>query len=154
MPSVLADPATHVLTTRAYFGALRQWLGPLLDVDRRAYHSRTGPGRLIKIDFGHPETHYEVWHHAGRGRLEVGLHFEGARDLNQAALEHFRPHMVGIKAALPRAELEPWDRGWARLYETLPAPHLTGAGAQEAATLLAAYIATLEPILEGFWEGR
>jgi hypothetical protein len=74
--------------------------------------------------------HYEAWHHSGAGRLEVGLHFEASAAENQAAFDFFRAHASSrSKAELPRAELEPWDRGWTRLYETLPAapPRRPGA---------------------------
>ena len=78
----------------------------------------------MKFHYGRPETHYEAWYHRSQGRIEVGLHFEGSRKLNQACLEFFRAHMVEVKGGLPNAELEPWDRGWARLYETFPATSL------------------------------
>src|SRR5206468_1587096 len=83
-----------------------------------------GRGRLMKVHFGEPAFHYEAWHHAGAGRLEVGLHFEGSAAENQAAFDFFRARIVEVKARLPRAELEPWDRGWTRLYETVPAIRL------------------------------
>src|SRR2546429_2666011 len=75
----------------------------------------------MKLHFGEPAFHYEAWHHTGAGRLEVGLHFEASAVENQAAFDFFRSRMVEVKASLPRAELEPWDRGWSRLYETVPA---------------------------------
>ena len=40
--------------------------------------------------------------------------------------------MVEVKAALRRAELEPWDRGWSRLYETVPAARLDDEVVREA----------------------
>jgi hypothetical protein len=58
--------------------------------------------------------------------------------------------MVEVKARLPRAELEPWDRGWTRLYETLPAPQLDEAVLANAVERLDAYITTLQPMLLGF----
>ncbi len=58
--------------------------------------------------------------------------------------------MVEVKARLPRAELEPWDRGWTRLYETLPAPQLDEVVLANAVERLDAYITTLQPMLLGF----
>jgi hypothetical protein len=55
--------------------------------------------------------------------------------------------MVEVKARLPRAELEPWDRGWSRLYETLPAPQLDEVVLSNAVERLTAYITTLQPML-------
>jgi hypothetical protein len=58
--------------------------------------------------------------------------------------------MVEVKARLPRAELEPWDRGWSRMYETLAAPHLDEAVLEDAGDRMCAYITTLEPLMDGF----
>ncbi len=58
--------------------------------------------------------------------------------------------MVEVKARLPRAELEPWDRGWTRLYETLAAPQLDDVVLANAVERLDAYITTLQPMLLGF----
>jgi hypothetical protein len=58
--------------------------------------------------------------------------------------------MVEIKASLPRAELEPWDRGWTRMYETLAAPQLDEAVLDDAGERLCDYITTLEPLMQQF----
>jgi hypothetical protein len=109
----------------------------------------------MKLHYGHPETHFEAWHHTGAGRLEVGLHFEGSADLNRRAFDFFRARMVEVKARLPRAELEPWDRGWSRLYETLPAPQLDQPVVDATIERMADYITTLQPMVELFWtEGQ
>jgi hypothetical protein len=60
--------------------------------------------------------------------------------------------MVEVKAQLPRAELEPWDRGWSRLYETLPAPTLDESAQDAVQERMGAYITTLQPMLLGFLE--
>lgn len=108
-------------------------------------------GRIMKFHYGHPETHFEAWHHAGAGRMEVGLHFEGAAARNAAAVDFFGHRMLEVKGGLPSAELEPWERGWARLYETFPAPELDLAALDGSAMRLAAYITILQPILNTFW---
>jgi hypothetical protein len=105
----------------------------------------------MKFHYGRPETHYEVWYHGAQGRVEVGLHFEGSRELNEACLQFFRAHMVEVKGGLPNAELEPWDRGWARLYETFPATSLDHLALAATARRVAAYVITLQPLLEQFW---
>ena len=108
----------------------------------------------MKIHFGAPAFHYEAWHHAGAGRLEVGLHFEASAMENQAAFEFFRTRMVEVKASLPRAELEPWDRGWTRLYETLPAARLDDGVLGQTVGLMTVYIVTLQPLLDEFLRSR
>ena len=104
----------------------------------------------MKVHYGRPEFHYEAWHHTGDGRLEIGLHFEGPADENEAAFDFFRVRMIEIKAHLPHAELEPWDRGWSRLYETLPAPQLDESVLDSAVGRMADYIVTLQPLLDSF----
>ena len=104
----------------------------------------------MKVYFGEPAMHYEAWHHSGAGRLEIGLHFEGPAAENQEAFDFFRARMVEVKARLPRAELEPWDRGWSRLYETLPAGRLDDGVVDLAVECMTRYIVTLQPLLDQF----
>lgn len=106
----------------------------------------------MKVHFGEPAFHYEIWHHAGAGRLEIGLHFEASAAENQEAFDFFRARMVEVKASLPRAELEPWDRGWSRLYETIPAARLESGTVESAAAIATAYIESLQPLMEQFLE--
>ena len=104
----------------------------------------------MKLHFGEPSFHYEAWHHSGAGRLEVGLHFEGSARENQAAFDFFRTRIVEVKAGLPRAELEPWDRGWTRLYETVPAARLDNQVLDQAVECMRDYVVTLQPMLDQF----
>jgi hypothetical protein len=142
----------RLLSPGEFFGRLRKSLRSRLPQPYEGFESVRGRGRLIKFHFGHSELHYEVWHHTGAGKLEVGLHFEGAPEVNQRAFDFFRLRMVEIKARLPRAELEPWDRGWSRLYETLPAAHLDEHLVSSAVERLAVYVTTLQPLVEQFLE--
>jgi hypothetical protein len=137
-----------------FFTALRKALKKSLPAELRAFHSIRGRGRLMKVHFGEPAFHYEAWHHAGAGRLEVGLHFEGSAAENQAALEFFRARIVEVKAGLPRAELEPWDRGWTRLYETMPATSLDERVLDQTVECLTEYVVTLQPMLNQFLRSR
>ena len=116
----------------------------------RGINTGRGRGRLMKLHYDRPEFHYEAWHHTGDGRLEIGLHFEGSREENQAAFEFFRSRMIEIKAHLPYAELEPWDRGWSRLYETLPATQLDDRALDAAVGRMVEYIVALQPLLDSF----
>jgi len=120
----------------------------------RKFYTTRGRGRLMKVHFGEPAFHYEAWHHTGAGRLELGLHFEASAGENQAAFDFFRLRMVEVKANLPRAELEPWDRGWSRLYETVPAVRLDDEVVRSGVDCLTEYIVTLQPLLEQFLRSR
>ncbi len=147
-------PAGVVFAPTDFFAALRTELKRALPAQYRGFRWSRGRGRLMKVHFDDPSFHYEVWHHTGAGRLEVGLHFESSPGRNQEAFEFFRSRIVEVKAALPRAELEPWDRGWMRLYETLPALRLDRDVLEASAGLTAAYVAALQPMLEQFEEGE
>jgi hypothetical protein len=142
------------MSVSAFFGALAATLAQRLAAPLSGFQAVRGPGRLLKLHYGHPETHFEAWHHRAVGRLEVGLHFEGQRELNGAAHGLFRSRIVEIKRALPRAELEPWDRGWARLYETVPAPELSDRSLSVAVERMTAYVTVLQPMLTEFWESH
>jgi hypothetical protein len=133
-----------------FFGELRKGVKAKVPALLRKFNSARGRGRLVKLHFGRSEFHYEAWHHTGDGRLEIGLHFEGSREENQDAFEFFRAHVIEIKAQLPRAELEPWDRGWCRLYETLRAPQLDEDVLDTAIDCLSGYIVTLQPLLDSW----
>jgi hypothetical protein len=133
-----------------FFGELRKGVKAKVPAPFRKFNSARGRGRLVKLHFGRPEFHYEAWHHTGDGRLEIGLHFEGSREENQDAFEFFRAHVIEIKSQLPRAELEPWDRGWCRLYETLRATQLDEDVLDGAIVCLSDYIVALQPLLDSW----
>ena len=138
-----------VLAPSDFFRELRKKLKARLPAQLQRFNS-SRQGRLMKVHFGEPAFHFEAWHHTGAARLEVGLHFEASAAQNQRAFEFFRARMVEVKATLPRAELEPWDRGWSRLYETAPAARLDEDVLRGAVTCMNAYVVTLQPLLEQF----
>lgn len=142
-----------LLAPSDFFAGMRRGLKPKLPAAMRDFRT-IRQGRLLKIHFGEPAFHYEAWHHAGAGRLEVGLHFEATTAENLAAFDFFRMRMVEVKASLPRAELEPWDRGWSRLYETLFAQRLDDGVLGQTVDLMTAYIVTLQPLLNEFLRSR
>ena len=143
-----------MLSPADFFTELRKEVKAKLPVPMREFRTSRGRGRLMKLHFGEPAFHYEAWHHTGAGRLEIGLHFEASSAENDAAFEFFRSRMVEVKASLPRAELEPWDRGWSRLYETLPAARLDDGVVKEAVESMTAYIVTLQPLLDQYLRSR
>ena len=135
-----------VLAPGDFFSGLRKGLKTKLPATLRSFTSARR-GRLMKLYYSRPEFHYEAWHHTGAGRLEIGLHFEASAQENQDAFDFFRGRMVEVKAQLPHAELEPWDRGWSRLYETLPAPQLDERVLDSAVARMSGYIVALQPLL-------
>jgi hypothetical protein len=142
-----------LLAPSDFFAELRKALKKELPAPWKDFTSRR-QGRLMKLYFGEPAFHYEAWHHTGAGRLEVGLHFEASAAENQAAFDFFRARIVAVKAGLPRAELEPWDRGWSRLYETVPAARLDDVVLARTVDCMTAYVVALQPMLEEFMRSR
>jgi hypothetical protein len=140
------------ISPREFFAGVRKDLKARLPSDLRGFGLGSGHSRLLKLHYSRSDVHFEAWHHTGDGRLEIGLHFESSPAFNDAAFAYFRGRMVEVKAMLPRAELEPWDRGWSRLYETVSAPHLDERVQATAAELMARYIEALQPMVERFLE--
>ena len=105
---------------------------------------------LVQIHYGQPRVHYEVWLLSRRNLLELGLHFEHRnRSVNARLLEHFDARAVAIKAELGEGvEVEPWDKGWAKVYETLPLEPFEQPYLEQVARRLAQLIAFLQPILD------
>jgi hypothetical protein len=102
---------------------------------------------LMKIYYGNRDLHYEASHHARRRTVEVGLHFEADDLTNARLLGAFRTHERRSHRRLPTARFETWDKGWARIWEPVTYEALDVALRDHLAERLAAYIATLEPIL-------
>jgi len=66
---------------------------------------------------------------------------------NQKLLEHFDENLIVAKAEISeRVEAEPWDRGWARVYEMLPLEPLDDRYLRRVATRLARFVEVLEPL--------
>ena len=104
---------------------------------------------LCQLYYRDPRLHYEVWNLGERrGLLEIGLHFE-SRDpaRNRALLAGFSRRMVEVKAALgPQWEAEPWDKGWTKVYETIPYEPFSDEILEAIAARLARAITVLQPI--------
>ena len=104
---------------------------------------------LAQLYWRDPQLHYEVWNLGReRGRLELGLHFESRdRAVNAQLLAGFSRRMVEVKATLgPQWEAEPWDKGWTKVYETLPLEPFSEAYLEAVAARMAQAIQVLQPI--------
>jgi hypothetical protein len=109
-------------------------------------------GWLCQLYYRDPRLHYEVWNMGERrGLFEIGLHFE-SRDPseNAALLAGFSRNMIEVKATLgPQWEAEQWDRGWTKVYETLPYQPFGDDLLQAVSARLAQAITVLQPIWNG-----
>jgi len=104
---------------------------------------------LCQLYYTDPLLHYEVANLGERrGVLEIGLHFESRNHaVNSKLLAGFRQRMVEVKATLgPQWEAEQWDRGWTKVYETVPWEPFTDETLQAVATRLARAMCVLQPI--------
>lgn len=82
--------------------------------------------------------------------LEIGLHFE-SRDQaeNETLLRGFDRRMVEVKAALgPQWEAEMWDKGWTKIYETVPYEPFSNKLLETISKRLARAMMVLQPIWE------
>jgi hypothetical protein len=115
---------------------------------------------LVQLYYDSSYIHYEAWNLGERrGRLEIGLHFESREaNLNARFLDGMLAHLIEIKAELgPSFEAEPWDKGWAKVYETIPLDRFSPEYLEQVATRMAQVIAVLEPIrqhIQGLGKGR
>ncbi len=106
-------------------------------------------GSLAQLYYADPRVHFEAWFHWRTSRLELGLHFEKDERTNDRLFEAFDRHIVEIKASLGESiDLERWDKGWCRLYETWPCEKPDRAFRQQMTDRFARIIAVLEPIYE------
>jgi hypothetical protein len=104
-------------------------------------------GSLVKLFADDPRIHFELWLHRGRERAELGLHFE-TRDppRNQRLLDYVAEDLPFLKTVLGTGlEAEPWDKGWTRVYLTLPVTRLDAGAQAELAMAFGELIETLEP---------
>ena len=106
---------------------------------------------LVQLAYADPLLHYEVATLGQRrGILEIGLHFE-SRDpaVNARLLEGFLRHLFEIKAELGEGfEAEKWDKGWTKVYETIPLETFNEAYVDRVAARLVRAIVVLQPILD------
>lgn len=104
--------------------------------------------RMVKLWSGNRDLHFECGVYPRRSVVELGLHFESDPITNLRLLGAFRARAKRIARALPDARIEPWDRGWARVWEPIALEVFDPAFSARLTERLAAYVRTLAPILE------
>ena len=102
---------------------------------------------LAKLWFGNHALHYEITPRERAGAIEIGLHFEADSLTNARLLGAFVANASAVRRKLANARMEQWDRGWCRVWESLPYRTPDVQLSRELASRLAAYVTTLEPIL-------
>src|SRR3970040_1870949 len=70
-------------------------------------------GRLLKVYYGDPGFHFEVWFHESKGMVEVAYHGEGSAAANRLLLDRLAARLVDIKGSLGApVGLGHWARSW------------------------------------------
>ncbi len=155
-PSVRGPHARHerrFVRTAGFFRALPPLVeaalpAALKDVSHRVRSSQA------QWYFDDPRFHFEAWWHANTGRLELGLHLEAAPALNERIATGLSRQLLMIKARLgQQLDLEPWDRGWVRLYETDAVEVFDAARVKRTAARLAELIAVIWPMCQELRKG-
>lgn len=110
-----------------------------------------GRSWLCQLYYSNPKLHYEFWNLGERrGVLEIGLHFESPdRALNERLLHGFMQYMMDIKVTLGRQwEAEYWDKGWTKVYETIPREPFSADLLDTVSRRMAKSMTILTPILD------
>lgn len=136
------------LTSSQFMQALPAATREHLPTELRRFKSSTRSW-LCQLYYRDPRLHYEVWNLGERrGLIEIGLHFESHdRAKNAALLAGFSRHMAEVKHRLgPEWEAEPWDKGWTKVYETVPYEPFSDEVLAAISARLARAISVLQPI--------
>ena len=136
------------IRTAGFFRALVPRVEAALPARLRGVNHRTRSSQAQWF-FDDPRLHFEAWWHANSGRLELGLHLEAEPAMNERIAAGLARQLLMIKARLGRQlDLEPWDRGWVRLYETYPVEVFDAARIKLTATRMAELIAVIWPMCQ------
>ena len=138
------------LSSTQFMAALPETVRGQVDPRWRGFRSQHRSW-LSQLYFGDPAVHYEVWNLGERrGKLEIGLHFEHRDRLrNQQLLQTMSAAMVAVKASLGAEwESETWDRGWTKVYATVPYEPFTSDYLERVGRDVARAIEVLQPLLE------
>ena len=106
-----------------------------------------GPvGSLIKLHYGDPKVHYEIWIRRRLGTIELGLHFEGVAEENLRYLDRLTTEYSSvIKSLGPDVEPERWAGTWSRVHRALPFSTLDEDILMVASGYLTQMVRVLEP---------
>lgn len=139
--------AAVIMRAQEFLQAVRERAAAQLPAELRGWHARVMYGSL-QTHYGNPRVHYEVWLVTKTGRIEIGLHFEGEREVNRQWAAYLAEHADEVRElAGPDAELEDWTASWTRLHQTVPLGPLDDALCGDVAARLAALVAATQPLL-------
>lgn len=103
---------------------------------------------VLQLFYGAPWVHFELQPQVGRGVVELGLHFEGSAEANEAAAALLARDTDAIAAELgPGWELEEWTASWRRLHRTFSFHALRADLGRDVADQLRQALVTLQPVV-------
>jgi hypothetical protein len=103
---------------------------------------------ILQLHYGDPWLHFEVHPQPSRGRVEVGLHFEGPAEENERAAGLLAGHAAEILERSGGAwEMEEWTASWRRLHRMFETEAFTPSLASEVGEALAGLVAAAHPVL-------
>jgi hypothetical protein len=139
-----------VMKTREFLQLLPDLVRQQLPAELKEFQVTGSTMSLVKLHYGDPSIHYEVWIQRRKGELELGLHFEGDPVTNYHYLRLLNQYLREIQSALGKeVEVEEWARSWTRAHQTLPLQPMTDDFLVEVAVKLSATMKTLEPLMKG-----
>lgn len=108
-----------------------------------------GPfGALIKLHYGDPKVHYEVWVRRRAGTVEVGLHFEGPAEANSRYLGELTSNYAHVVGSLgPKVEPEQWTGSWTRVHQVFHFSVLDDDLLMVVSGCLSQMVRVLEPVV-------
>ena len=141
-------PALPKLDPRAFLRGVIKRVEEEIAADYPAFHS-TAYSYMAQLWSGNKQLHYEAWIRDRLGVTEVGLHFEADALTNARLLAAFRARERAIRRALGAdVRIEPWDKGWARVWEPVELAALDRDFLERIGGRIAAYVSALEPMLQ------
>jgi hypothetical protein len=147
-PGQTARRERRFIRTAGFFRALPPLVKAALPARLRGVNHRARSSQAQWF-FDDPQLHFEAWWHANTGRLELGLHLESESATNERIASGLARQLLMIKARLgQQLDLEPWDRGWARLYETYPVEVFDAARIRWTAARMAELIGVIWPMCQ------
>ena len=137
------------MKTQEFLRQLPDLVRSQLPQDMKGFQTLGPIASLIKIHYGQPSIHYEVWIQRRTGRIELGLHFEADPETNRRHLEMLSSRFFEIQAGLgPEVEPEQWTKSWTRIHQSLPLEALEEAYLEKVAAKLALMIRVLQPLVQ------
>ncbi len=104
----------------------------------------------LQLSFGNPQAHFELQPHVARGIVELGLHFEGPVEFNDACAARIAADAHQVMAALgPAWELEVWTQSWRRIHRVFHFEALTSELGHAVAAEFARALRVLHPYASG-----